>query len=310
MAAPEAIRSQHGDFVGTAMLPMLEEVFRQELKMHAGKADKLFKTVSTDSNIWQYSEMHDMPLFAAVSEGEDYTFSRAKQGYDKTISVVKYGLAANFSEELVEDSRFEHIADTVRKMAKSAMESKEVSRMNILNNGFSGGALANGQNLFSSSHPTPTGSVTIRNQLSTPADLAASSLKLAVKDFRTQFKGDSGIIYDIRPKYLVVPEDLRLDAIEIVQSELLAGTDQNNMNSLKGEGLEVVASAHLTDADGWFLCADASETGLRSVQRKPLETKVAGADFGFLNDIIAYKARYRETVAAVNPIGVFGTPGA
>lgn len=310
MAAPDALRSGYADLVGSAMLPMLEETFRSEYNQYAPKREKLGKVVSTDTQIWQYTEMHDMPLFSSVSEGADYGTGRMKQGYDKTLTAVKYGLMANFSEELVEDSKYAHISDTLKKMAKSARESQEVAFMNLLNNGFSGTTVGDGLDLFHATHTTPTGTYTFRNKLSSNSDLSVSSLKTAVKDFRTQFKGDSGIIYDIKPKYLVVPEDLRLEAIEIVKSTLLAGSADNNINSLAQEGLEIIASPHLTDADAWFLSGSPDDNGLRIVVRKGLETKAAGGDVGFLNDSIFFKARYREIVGAVHAYGIFGTPGA
>jgi phage major head subunit gpT-like protein len=310
MATPSAIRTNYADFVGSAMLPMLEETFRAEYNMHQAKREMLAKVESTDSQIWQYSEVHDMPLFSSVAEGADYGLSRTKQGANKTVSVVKYGLAANFSEELIEDSKFSHIADTLKKMARSARESQEVAFFNLLNNGFSSTLTADGLSLYNAAHTTPSGTVTVRNQLVTPSDLSVTSLKTAIKDFRTQFKGDSGIVYDIKPKYLVVPEELRMEAIEIVQSQLLAGTGDNNMNSIASEGLVVVASPHLTDVNSWQLIADTADNGLRIIQRKPLETKSAGSDIGFINDSIFFKARYREAIAAVHAYGVFGTPGA
>lgn len=292
------------------MLPMMEEVFRSDYNQRAGKREMLAKTEKASSQIYQSSSVEDMPLFSSISEGNDYGLSAAKQGYDQTITVVKYGLAANFSEELVEDSKFGHIADTLKKMAKSAKESKEVAFFNLFNNAFSSTLTADGLSLCNAAHTTPTGTYTIRNQLSSAADLDVTSLKLAVKDFRKNFVGDSGIVYDISPRYLVVPEELRLDAIQIVQSDLLAGTPNNDINSLKGEGLQVVASPHLTDTDAWFLTAAPEENGLRIIERKPLETKAAGGDAGFLNDSIYFKARYREAVAAIHPMGFFGTPGA
>jgi phage major head subunit gpT-like protein len=310
MAAPQALRTNYADLVGSAMLPVLEEIFRSEYNMHAPKREQLGKVEKTDTSIWQYTEMHDMPLFSSVSEGSDYSMSRTKQGSDKTLSVVKYGLAASFSEELIEDSKFAHIADTVAKMAKSARESQEVAFMDLLNNGFSGTTTADGQALFASAHTTPTGTYTVRNKLSADSDLSVSSLKTMVSDFKKNFKGDSGIVYDIQPKFLVVPEELRLDAIQIVQSDLLSGTNNNDVNSLKGEGLQVLSSPHLSDADAWFLISAPADNGLRIVQRKPLETKASGPDVGFLNDAIYYKARYREIVAAVHGYGSFGTPGA
>lgn len=310
MATPDALRSLYPDYVGSAALPVLEEIFRSEYNTHPSKREMLGKVVTTDTSIYQYTEMHDMPLFTSVSEGQNYTTGRIKQGSDKTISVTKYGLMASFSEELIEDSKYGYISDTLKKMAKSARESQEVSFFNLFNNGFSSVTTADGQALFASAHTTPTGTYTVRNKLSADSDLSVTSLKTAVRDFRSNFKGDSGIINDIKPKFLVVPEDLRLEAIEIVQSELLAGTNNNNVNSLASEGLQVLSSVHLTDTDAWFLCSDPSDNGLRIVSRKGLETKAAGNDIGFMNDSMYFKARYREAVDAVHHNGVFGTPGA
>ncbi len=309
MAAPSALRANYADFIGSASLPVLEEIFRSAYNQHPMRRDQLFKKVNTSTSIWQYSEMHDMPLFAAVSEGSDYSFSRPKQGYDKTITPVKYGLGFSISEETIDDGKFELVSDTLKKMGKSARESQEQAGMDILNNGFSSVTCADGVALFSNSHTTPTGTITIRNQLSTPSDLSESSLRTAVQDFRSNFRGDSGIYNEIRAKFLVVPEALRLEAKAIVGSDRKPGGDYNDKNVLADEGLIVISSPHLSDADAWFLAADSSENGLRLVERKALETKAAGPDMGFLNDAMYYKARYREELAAVHCMGLFGTAG-
>jgi hypothetical protein len=309
MAGPRFIRNNYSDLYGEDMLPALEELFRSELKTHPSRREQLFKVVSTDMDIWQASELHDMPLMKQVSEGEDYSFEAPAQGASKTLKPVKYGLGFSISEEAVDDA--------IAKLAKSARESQEIQAMNIFNNGFSTETTADGVAVFSTSHTLPSGG-TIRNKLSSDADLSVTSLEQMLVDFETQFVGDSGIINLIRPKYLVVaPTNKRL-AMELIGSELkattaTAGTDGitnvNNMNSLKSDGLIVVSSPHLTDTDAWFLTADPSETGLRIVSRKPIETKAAAPDVGFKNDSILYKTRYREKIGVTHANGIFGTSG-
>jgi hypothetical protein len=311
MAVPQALRANFGDLFGSAMLPVLEELFRSEYEQHPMRRESIFKVVPTDRDIWQYTELHDMPMFASVSEGADYSFSVPKQGYDKTLSVVKYGLGFSISEEAVEDGKFDMIADAIRKMGKSARESQEQAAMDIFNNGFSSETTADGVALFSASHTTPTGSITIRNLLTVAADLTHTSLSTAIADFEKVFRGDSGIYNRIMPKNLICASDERLNAKTILGSDLKSGTTNNDKNVLKDEGLGLISSPHLTDLDAWFLAAAPAETGLRIVSRKPLETKAASPDsVGFLNDAIYYKARYREKIGAVHANGVFGTPGA
>ncbi len=320
MSSPRFLRANYADLFGTAMLPALEELFRYELAQHPSLREQLFKVVPTTESIWQSSELHDMPLFSQMQEGQDYSFDAPAPGANKTLTPQKYGLGFSISEEAVDDGKFGFIADAIQKMAKSGKESQEIQAINIINNGFSSTTTADGVALFSTAHTLPSGD-TVRNKLSSDADLSDSSLKQALIDFSNQFRGDSGIIYKMQPKTLLVPSALQFVAQELIGSDLstaamtnVAGTENvsnmNNMNSLKGQGLRVVVSPHLTDADAWFLLSAPSETGLRIVSRKPIETKAAGADVGFINDSILYKSRYREIIGAVHHLGAFGTSGA
>jgi hypothetical protein len=313
MAGPRFLRANYADLFGSAMLPALEELFRYELAQYPSLRDQLFKTVPTTQSIWQSSELHDMPMFSAMQEGQDYSFDAPPAGANKTLTPQKYGLGFSISEEAVDDGKFGFIADAIQKMAKSGRESQQIQAMAVINNGFSATTTADGVALFSASHTLPSGG-TVRNKLSSDSDLSDSSLKQALIDFSNQFVGDSGIIYRMQPKTLLVSSDNQFIAREILGSDKTTATGSNqapnNMNSLKDEGLQVVVSPHLTDSDAWFLLASPAETGLRIVSRKPIETKAAGADVGFANDSILYKSRYREIIGAVHHLGAFGTPGA
>lgn len=309
MSSPVAVRNQYSDLFGSGMLPVLEELFMSEMARHPSRRGELFKTVTTDRDIWQSSELHDLPLFDQVNEGSEYSFKRSKQGANKTLVVNKYGLGFSISEEMVDDGKFDLIGDMARKLAKSGMESQEIQAMNVFNNGFSTETTADGVALFSTAHTLPSGG-TYRNKLSTDADLSESSLQQALSDFETAQVGDSGIIYNVRPRILLVHPDNKRYAMELIGSDLKADTSDNNMNSLKGDGLRVVSSPHLTDRDFWSLQASPEETGLRIISRKPLETKAAGSDVGFVTDSILYKARYREKIGAIHGFGLMGSSGA
>jgi hypothetical protein len=307
--SPMFMRSNYSDLFGTSMLPVLEELFRYELAQHPSRREELIKKVSTERDIWQATELHDMPLFNQMEEGQDYSFYRQSQGVSKTLKPVKFGLGFSISEEAVKDGKFDFIADAVKKMAKSARESQEISGMNLFNNGFSTETSADGLSIFNSAHTLPSG-LTFRNILSSAADLNATSLEQMLIDFETQFIGDSGIIYNIKPKVLLVAPENKRYAMELIGSDLKADSADNNMNSLKQDGLRVVSSPHLTDSDAWYLLADKSENGLRIISREDIQTKAAGSDVGYVNDSIYYKSMYREKLGCVNPIGLFGSAGA
>lgn len=309
MSAPVFVRGNYSDLFGSSALPALEELFRSELAQHPSRREMIFKVVPTDRDIWQATELHDLPLFQVVPEGTEYSYQKQRQGSNRTLTPSKYGLGFSISEEAVDDGKFDYIADGLAKLAKSARESQEISAMNIFNNGFSTEVSADGLSVFNASHTLPSGR-TIRNQLSTNSDLSQSSLEQALIDFEQVFVGDSGIINRIMPKVLLVNPANKRYAMELVGSDGKADTADNNMNSLKQDGLMVVSSPHLTDTDAWFLLADPAETGLRIVSRKAIETKAGGADVGFLSDSILYKARYREAIGVTHVNGIFGSPGA
>lgn len=302
-------RDQYSDLYGASMLPVLEELFRSEMEMHPSRRSELFKIVSTERDIWQASEIHDLPLFNQVPEGTEYSFERGKQGASKTLVIKKYGLGFSISEEAVDDGKFDMIADHVRKLARSAQETQEISAMNVFNNGFSSVTTADGLSLFNAAHTLPSG-LTFRNTLTVQADLSVTSLDTMLVDFETQQIGDSGIIYRKVPKILLVHPSNKRYAKELIGSDLKADTAENNMNSFKEDGLRVISSPHLTDPDAWFLLSDSSEHGLRIIQRTPVQTKAAGSDAGFNSDSILYKSRYREEIGATVAYGVFGSEGA
>lgn len=307
--APVFRRDQYSDLYGSSMLPVLEELFFSEMEQHPSRRDELFKVVSTERDIWQATEIHDLELFSQISEGADYNFVRSKQGASKTLTPVKYGLGFSISEEAVDDGKFDMISDLVKKLARSAKESQEVTAMNIFNNAFTTETTADGVAICATTHTLPSG-LTLRNRLSTDADLSVASLETALTDFETVFVGDSGIIYKLMPRVILVhPSNKRL-AKELIGSDLKAETADNNMNSFKEEGLRVVSSPHLTDTDAWFMLAAPSDTGLRIVSRTGIETKAAGPDVGFVSDSILYKSRYREAIGATIPYGILGTTGA
>lgn len=309
MSAPVFVRGNYSDLFSSSQLPVLEALFRWELSQYDSKREKLFNVRKTDRDIYQTSELADLPLFSSIPEGTDYTYSTVRQGASKTIVPVKYGMGFSISEEAVDDGKFDHIADMVKKLAKSGRESQEIAAMNILNNAFGSSTVADGLALCHTAHTLPSGS-TFRNRMSTDADLSESALQTALTDFETQFVGDTGIIYSIKPKYLIVaPANMRY-ARELLGSDGKPDTADNNMNSLKSDGIEVVCSPHLTDSDAWFLSAEKSQTGLDIISRKGIQTKAAGPDAGFDNDSIKYKSSYREKVDCVHAYGIYGSTGA
>lgn len=315
MAAPVGLRNNYSDLYGSSQLPVLEYLFRSQVARHNSRRDVLLNSKMTQSDIFQYSELHDVPLFNSITEGSDYTFARSRQGASKTLTVVKYGLGVSCSEELIADGKFDLLGDMISKLGKSGKESQEIAGIDLLNNGFTastGTLTADELSLFNTAHTLP-GGLTFANRPSTDVDLSPSSLDAALSAYATNFVGDSGIKMMIKPKYLVVSASGERYAKELVKSSNKADTSDNNINPFLDDNLTVVMSPHLTDADAWMLSSgkgNLDENGVVVIVREGLQSKGSGPDVGFVNDGVFYKSRYREVVGALHPYGWYGSSGA
>lgn len=306
-SAPVILKGNHSQLYGPNMLPALEELFRQQLELHPLIRDQLFTTKKIENDLYQASSLEGFGMFTQMSEGEDYSYQSIRQGASKNIQPVKYGLGFSISEEAMEDGKIDMIAHGIAEMARSAQESRSIQAMAIFNGGFSSSLVPtpDGAALFSTSHVKPSG-LTFRNKASSDLDLSQASLEAACTDMETQFIDDAGKILYCRPKVLLVPTILKRTAEEILGTSRKLDSDYNNINTLADDGIQVIASPHLTDPDAWFLLADKSQTGLRVISRKGVETK---SNDVFDNDSVRYKSRYREKVDVVKAEGVWGSTG-
>ncbi len=309
MFGPAFLKQNFPDLYGSAQLPVLEWLFRHELPMHSGIRGILANTKPHDRDIWQMSSTHDLDMIPQVEEGEDYSFVTTKAGASKTLTVLKYGLGISISEEAIADGKFDELADLIKKLARSAQESREVAFVNLFNNAFSSETTPDGVSVFNSAHTFPSGR-TMSNVLTVASDLSESSLQQARYSFSTVFVGDTGIIYSQTPKILLVHPANEAYAEELVGSSLKPDSNDNNINSLQRHGIRVMSSPHLTDEDAWFLLADKSDLGCVVIEREGIVTKAGGPAVGFMNDSVLYKTRYRETMGWTHAYGAIATPGA
>lgn len=309
MAGPAFLKQNFSDLYGSSQLPALEWLFRHELPMHEGIRGMLANKKSTNKDIWQMSATHDLDMFVQVEEGEDYSFVTTKAGASKTLAINKYGLGISISEEAIADGKFDELADLIKKLARSAQESREVAFVNLFNNGFSTETTPDGVSVFNANHTFPSGR-TMSNVLSVASDLSESSLQQARYLFGTSFIGDTGIIYKMRPSKLLVHPANEAYAEELVGSDGKPDSQDNNLNSLKRHSIQVISSPHLTDEDSWSLMADNADVGCVIIEREGIVTKAGGPAVGFMNDSVLYKSRYRETMGWTHPYGVIATPGA
>jgi hypothetical protein len=112
------------------------------------------------------------------------------------------------------------------------------------------GFIYDGRAWFATNHPLRTGT---RSNLNVSAPLTLANLDAA----RIQMRQTNGVNHrgqriEIVPDTLVVPAALESTAIQLVGSQALPGTAQNDVNPQAGR-YQIVVNPYLSSSTGWFL---------------------------------------------------------
>lgn len=297
-----AIRSQYTDLFYENALPALREVIFDQFEKQPDLVPMVFK-IETDES-WGVQDTTYTGLGAAVEklEGEDVTFDRAMQGYDKTYRHVTYAIAASLSEELIEDNRMNLIEQVYRSLGTSMYQTKQVTAFNILNDGFTTTG-PDGENLFDTGHPL-IGGGTYANRPTTDIALSVAGMREMETSLMRQ-TNDRGINIVIMPRTLVVPPDLKYIANELTKSEYKPQTANNEINTFNGS-YSLVVSPFLTSTTAWFATAETSQLQLKFISRlEPSERSWVDEKTGSVNTRI----RCRFSVGYSDYKGTWGTTG-
>jgi hypothetical protein len=105
---------------------------------------------------------------------------------------------------------------------------------------------------------------------------------------------------------LVTPGD-RMLAKRLLNSAGMPGTNNNDINPLADEGLTLMVSNWLTDADAWFLLAAPEESPIIFFWRKMPDTKTWDDENA---DGTYHKIKQRHSTGFDDWRGAYGSPGA
>jgi hypothetical protein len=177
-----------------------------------------------------------------------------------------------------------------------------------LNNAFSSSYVGgDGVELCSTAHPTVS-NVSLKNELSTPADLNETSLEQALIDI-ADFKDERNLKVNAQARKLIIPPALQFVADRLLETPGRVGTSDNDINAIRNMGMiseGYVVNHYLTDTDAFFIKTDVPN-GLKHFVRTPVSTSMEG-DFETGN--VRYKARERYSFGWSDWRGIFGSPGA
>ena len=289
--------------------PGLNALFGMEYDRYDDEWAEIFETESSDRAFEEDVMLAGFGQAPVKSEGAAVSFDTANEAYTARYTHETIALAFAITEEAVEDNLYDRLSTRyTRALARSMSNTKEVKGANILNNAFdSTYTFGDGKELCATDHPT-VGGGSLRNELSTAADLNETSLEQALIDIAA-FIDERGLLVAVQGRKLVVPPALQFVADRLMASTLRPGTADNDINAMRNMGMlpdGYTVNHYLTDTDAFFIKTDAPN-GFKHFDRSPVRTSMEG-DFDTGN--VRYKARERYSFGVSDPRCVFGSPGA
>ena len=289
--------------------PGLNALFGMEYARYDAERAEIFETESSDRAFEEEVMLAGFGQAPVKSEGAAVSFDTANEAYTARYTHETIALAFAITEEAVEDNLYDRLSTRyTRALARSMSNTKEVKGANILNNAFdSTYTFGDGKELCATDHPT-VGGGSLRNELSTAADLNETSLEQALIDIAA-FIDERGLLVAVQGRKLVVPPALQFVADRLMASTLRPGTADNDINAMRNMGMlpdGYTVNHYLTDTDAFFIKTDAPN-GFKHFDRSPVRTSMEG-DFDTGN--VRYKARERYSFGVSDPRCVFGSPGA
>lgn len=242
-------------------------------------------------------------LVPSKAEGEGSTYDDVIQGLDKRYTFDTYSLAYRVTKEMMEDERYGLMAKMPKALGRSMRATVETDGANMFNRGFSSSYTgADGKELFATDHPL-VGGGTQKNELTTAADLSATSYEQALIDIGDT-TDDRGILLNLTPKKLVIPNELDWTAQKLFNSTQDPDSAENAINPANNSKLETIVWNYLTDPDAWFILCDEHELNwFWRIQPEHYQ----GDDFD--TDDAKFKVRGRWKRGWTVPWGAFASPG-
>ena len=290
--------------------PGLNALFGLEYKRYENQHAEIYVTESSDRAFEEEVMLSGFANAAVKPEGGAVTFDNAQETYTARYTMETIALAFAITEEAIEDNLYDRLASRYTKaLARSMANTKQIKAVDPLINGLPQTATftsGDGSALFATNHPTIAG--TVRNTLTTQADLNETSLEQSLIDIAAM-TDERGLKIAARGVKMIVPPANQFNAERLMKSQGRTSTADNDINAVNSMGMipqGYRVNHFLNDSDSFYIITDVPN-GMKHFERTPLTTSMEG-DFDTGN--VRYKARERYVFGASDYRGIFGVEGA
>lgn len=245
----------------TALDFVFDQGYQDEAQISRGRVradDQLvFKQESTTSDQVIYDQFGGGGLFPQrTNEEAEIQQSSPRATNNVVLNVLEFADAVDVPKNFMDDEKHGVIQTNVKDMARRLRLTQDDYNIDRWALGFTTVVANDAVAWFSNSHVTIDGTTVDNLELGV---LTAAALETLIVSLGRQ-KNQGGILGHFDANLLLVPLNLLKDGSEIIDSELLAGTGNNNVNYLsrKYPGLELKFSPTLDDTSttAYFLASN------------------------------------------------------
>lgn len=276
-----------------------------------------YKERPTEGDKWinmekaQRAYLEDFPVagFGTLTtkpEGGTVTYQDALQGSVKRYIWSTYALGFRITQEMMEDDLYGIMGNKMSKaLGRSARNNFEIVSHSVLNNAFSTSfvGFTAGESLLSTSHALLRGG-TASNRPTTDADFGLLSFQAALESFHA-LVDEAGLPVVFVPKTLVYNIGDHWMVNQVLKSDKLPGSNQNDINQVSKEGVNPMLSHFLTDPDSWYVLCDNHDLNYFD-RRQPTFSNTDDFDTGDAK----FKLTRRNGAGFGDWRGVYGSTGA
>jgi len=210
----------------------------------------LYDTMTSNMANEDFLEIEDIgnvPEFTG-----DLTYTEFKEGNKKTVTPTEHALGLKVQRKYFDDDLYGVVESMVREMGQVTRYLMEEKAASPFVNAFTTSAFTTFDSaaLCSSSHSFVSTSTTQSNAGSTAFSYAALDATLSL--MKRYKNSQDRLILNIKPDTLLGPVELETQFTEVIQSELKAGSQNNDINVFNRK-FKIVTTPFLTDTNNWFL---------------------------------------------------------
>ena len=287
--------------------PGLRKIFFETYKELPEQFSKIYnvntskKAKETDYGLGAFGDWVER-----ADELDTVAYAKIKAGQERTYTHKAFTKGFIIGRELYDDEQYGQMKKMAKALARAGRAKVEKDAMTPLKGGFDTFTIYDSLPLFSAEHTLVDSGSTCSNLVEGP--LSEATLKLAMQCMR-ETVDEAGNLIQLTPDTLIVPPALEHVAKAIINSTQITGSNNNDVNTLKG-AMKIQVMDYLGKAAGgsdtaWFI-QDSTRHELNFFWRVKPEFK---ATEEFDNFTAKYRGYMRYSYGVSDWRGLVGSKG-